>query len=460
VQQIIDLLGYIFYYPIFNVLMFLYWLVRDFGLSIVLLTVMVRLALVPMTFKQLHSQRKMMEIQPQLNALKAEYGDDRQGFARAQMQLMKENNVSMLGGCLPLVIQLPFLYGLFNALRSGLGTGDPNSASNIAHINSNLYPFMKFASITLPGGSHPLNTYLDWFAWLPWHPMLNLNVADPTHILPILAALFTFIQVRMIQGVRKQPAPAPGADPKTIATQQAQQQTMSMLTYITPIITLVIGLGYAAGLSLYWTVGTLFAIGQSYFIYGWGGLFKGIPRLDEWAAQKNAEREARREARLIAKGVISAPAVVESAPVTANGAGRNGAGSANRSNARRKDWVDQAKEDTQQAAQGKARPTPARPFPTLMKPKDATTTNSEPEVASFAAAEDANGSTSHGKNGNGATNGNKASAGATARTGASAGGASAKRTTPATTSRAGSPTSARKAPPRSGTLPKPKGGKK
>jgi YidC/Oxa1 family membrane protein insertase len=107
VQQIIDLLGYIFYYPIFNVLMFLYWVVRDFGLSIVLLTIIVRLALVPMTFKQLHSQRKMMEIQPQLNALKAEYGDDRQGFARAQMQLMKENNVSMLGGCLPLLIQLP-----------------------------------------------------------------------------------------------------------------------------------------------------------------------------------------------------------------------------------------------------------------------------------------------------------------------------------------------------------------
>src|SRR5215472_2417729 len=161
--------------------MFLYWVVRDFGLSIVLLTIMVRLALLPMTFKQLHSQRKMMEIQPQLNALKAEYGDDRQGFARAQMQLMKENNVSMLGGCLPLLIQLPFLYGLFNALRSGLGNGKANDPVNIAHINSNLYPFMKFASVTLPGGSHPLDTYLHWFSWIPFVQPLNLNIADPTH---------------------------------------------------------------------------------------------------------------------------------------------------------------------------------------------------------------------------------------------------------------------------------------
>lgn len=124
-MDFLAILQAIFYYPIFNVLMFLYWLVRDFGLSIVLLTVMVRLALLPMTFKQLHSQRKMMELQPQLNALKAQYGDDKQGFARAQMQLMKENNVSMLGGCLPMLIQLPFLYGLFYALRGGLGNGNP-----------------------------------------------------------------------------------------------------------------------------------------------------------------------------------------------------------------------------------------------------------------------------------------------------------------------------------------------
>ncbi|HEU5370675.1 MAG TPA: YidC/Oxa1 family membrane protein insertase [Ktedonobacterales bacterium] len=445
-MDLLAILQAIFYYPIFNVLMFLYWLVRDFGLSIVLLTVMVRLALLPMTFKQLHSQRKMMELQPQLNALKAQYGDDKQGFAKAQMQLMKENNVSMLGGCLPMLIQLPFLYGLFYALRSGLGNGNPTDLNNIHAINSNLYPFMKFASITLPSGSHPLNTFLDWFIWLPGHPALNLNLADPTHILPILAALFTFIQVRMIQGIRKPQQVTAGADAKAVAQQNAQQQTMSLMTYVTPVITLVFAWQYAAGLSLYWVVGTLFAIGQSYFIYGWGGLFKGIPRLDEWGARKNAEHEARREARLVARGVISAPRVVDSTLASSNGAGKNGTGNVGQNGARRKDWVDQAKGETEQAAQGKVRPPSARPFPSLMKPKETTAANPPKAEPS------ANGEATNGAKADKTESSTKSSAGS--------GAASSKGTSSTNTPRAGTPPNRRNAPPRSGSLPKPKGGKK
>jgi YidC/Oxa1 family membrane protein insertase len=435
----LDILRDIFYLPIFNVLMFLYWVVRDFGLSIVLLTVMVRLALVPLTFKQLHSQRKMMEIQPKIAALKAEYKDDQQGFARAQMQLMKENNVSVFGGCLPLLVQLPFLYGLFYALSAGLKPNPGETlAQHVARINGDLYPFMQFAHVTMPGGTHPLNTMLEWFSWLPWHPVLDLAVPDPTHLLPILAALLTFIQVRMIQGIRKAPQPAPGADAKAIATQNAQQQTMSLMTYVTPVITLVIGLSYAAGLSLYWTVGTAFAIGQQYFIYGWGGLFKGIPRLDEWAAQKNAQREARREAKMVAKGIISAPTVVESTLAPANGASKNGA--------KRKDWIDQAKADNGQTPKSKERPSTARPFPTLMKTKETT-------PASTASGET--------PNGNGATtNGTKATTGATSKNSASGKVTPAKGASTTTTPKAGTPPSQRKVPPGSGTLPKPKGGKK
>lgn len=440
-MDFLTILKDIFYLPIFNVLMFLYWLVRDFGLSIVLLTILVRLALVPMTFKQLHSQRKMMELQPQLNALKAQYGDDKQGFARAQMQLMKENNVSMFGGCLPLLVQLPFLYGLFYALSNGLiQHPGQTEAQHIASINGDLYPFMKFASVTGPGGSHPLNTMLDWFSWLPGHPALNLAVPDPTHILPILAALFTFIQVRMIQGVRKPAQLAPGADPKTA---NVQQQTMSLMTYVTPVITLVIGLQYAAGLSLYWVVGTLFAVGQQYFIYGWGGLFKGIPRLDQWAAQKNAEREARREARLLAKGAISPPTVVESTLASPNGAAKNGTGGAGKSGARRKDWIDQAKAETESASKEKGRASP-RPFPTLMKPKEATGAPKAGPAASDATADGAKTS---------------ATDGASSKPGAGVGTAP-KGTSQTNQPKSGPPPNRRRVPPRSGTLPKPKGGKK
>lgn len=436
--------------------MFLYWVVRDFGLSIVLLTVMVRLALVPLTFKQLHSQRKMMEIQPKIAELKAQYKDDQQGFARAQMQLMKENNVSVFGGCLPLLVQIPFLYGLFYALSAGLKPNPGETAArHVARLNGDLYPFMQFAHVTLPGGTHPLNTMLEWFSWLPWHPVLDLAIPDPTHLLPILAALFTFIQVRMIQGIRKPQPPAPNADAKTIATQNAQQQTMSLMTYVTPIITLVIGLSYAAGLSLYWVVGTLFAIGQQYFIYGWGGLFKGIPRLDEWAARKNAEREARREARLVAKGIISAPTVVESTLASSTGGTTGGA----RNGAKRKDWIDQAREDNQQTPKTKERPANARPFPTLMKAKETTPgTTGTAETPNGNGA--SNGSKGETKNVSGASNGTKASATGTSKNGVSGKVTPAKGASSTTTPKAGTPPSQRKVPPGSGTLPKPKGGKK
>lgn len=456
----IDILRDIFYLPIFNVLMFLYWVVRDFGLSIVLLTVLVRLALLPLTFKQLHSQRKMMEIQPQIAALKAQYKDDQQAFARAQMQLFKENNVSVFGGCLPLLVQLPFLYGLFYALSNGLkpNTGE-TVAQHVARINGDLYPFMKFAHVTLPGGSHPLDTILTWFNWLPWYAHgLNLAIADPTHVLPILAAIFTFVQVRMIQGVRKTPPPAPGTDPKMLAQQNVQQQTMGLMTYVTPVITLVIGLSYAAGLSLYWTVGTLFAIGQQYYIYGWGGLFKGVPRLDEWAAKQNTEREARREAKLIAKGVISAPAVVEGSLAAPGSGAKNGAGGASKQNPRRKDWIDQAKEDNAQEPKAKERASTLRPFPTLMKSKE--TTASAPRAEPSPSNGTTNGSKAEAKTGSGDDSG-KASTETTGKNGTTSGKVTpARGTTPPRTPRAGTPPSQRRVPPRSGSLPKPKGGKK
>jgi YidC/Oxa1 family membrane protein insertase len=412
--DLLDILKIIFYYPIFNVLMFFYWLVRDFGLSIVLLTICVRLAMVPMTFKQLRYSRKMQELQPKINELKAKHQGDNQALMKAQQELFKEHGVSMfgLGGCLPLLVQLPFLYGLFYALRDGLhGTVD--------EINGLLYPFLKFASVTPAGGSHPLDPFLRWFSWLPGHPALNLNFADPTHILPILAALFTFIQIRMSQVQRKPAAQGAPADSKAAAQQQATQQAMGFMQYIMPAFTLWIGWQYAAGLALYWTIGTLFTMGQQYIISGWGGLFKGIPRLEAWGKEQDARREARKAEK---QGKITGP-VVDAAPA---GSARSG-GTASAKG----DWIDQAKAETQ--SNGKAKP---RTFATLAKPK---------ETAELSSGTNGTASTSATKNGSGS--------GSVAK-------GSAQPPTPSQTPRSNQPPVRRNQPPRSGTVPKPKGGKR
>lgn len=468
----LSILQAIFYYPMFNVLMFLYWLVRDFGLSIILLTLLIRAALIPLTLKQLKSQRRMMDIQPQLAALKEQYKGDQQGFAKAQMQLMKENNVSMFGGCLPLVVQLPFLYGLFYALRDGL-------KGSVAEINSQIYPFLKFTSVTPAGGSHPLNPYLDWFAWLPGNPALNLNLPDPTHILPILAALFTFISVRMTMG-RAQPqltTATQSGDQKAKTQQNAQSQMMGIMTYISPLFTLWFAWQYAAGLSLYWVVSTLFGVGQQFMIYGWGGLFKGVPRLEAWGKQKDMAREERRLAKRRAQdnglnnvvegttsaGKSSLPTSSRNGatgrlPIPKSGAtngitptlktpSANGTGSAGKEKAKEGDWIDQAKAETQ-ASPPKRKERP-RPFVTLVTPQE----KSNPAPESDGDHANGVGQTDEAS----AANGAKATNGAASK---STSGNLSKGTALTNSAKTGAPQAKRKVPPRSGTVPKPKGGKK
>ncbi len=245
----------IFYEPIYNVLMLIYNLIHatgiygGFGLSIIALTLLVRCALIPLTRKQLKSSRAMQELAPQINALKVQYRGDPQGLMKAQQDLYKEHGYSPISGCLPLLIQMPFLYALLFSFKNLL-------TDNLDKINAPIYPFLPHLT-ALP------NTHFLW---------TSLNASDPLHILPFLAALFTLIQLRMAMPVRKKPAPGTPNDP----TMQATQTTM----YIMPVITFVFALSFPSGLALYWTVGAIFASTQQYFLAGWGSLFAGIPGLE------------------------------------------------------------------------------------------------------------------------------------------------------------------------------------
>jgi YidC/Oxa1 family membrane protein insertase len=242
----------IFYGPIYNILMLIYNLIHatgiygGFGLSIIALTLLVRCAMIPLTRKQLKSSRAMQELAPQINALKVQYRGDPQGLMKAQQDLYKEHGYSPISGCLPLLIQMPFLYALLFSFRTLL-------TENLTKINAPIYPFLH------PLAAPPNPSFL----WT------NLSAADPWHILPFLAAFFTLIQLRMAMPVRKKAAPGAPSDPTT----QATQTTM----YIMPVITFIFALSFPSGLALYWTVGAMFASTQQYFLAGWGSLFLGIP---------------------------------------------------------------------------------------------------------------------------------------------------------------------------------------
>lgn len=283
------LFNLIFTFPIFNALMVLYRIVGDFGLSIIILTLVVKLLLFPLTLKQLKSMRATQALQPQMAEIRKKHKDQR-AQAEALQALYKEYGMNPLSGsCLPLVIQMPVLFGLFYALSAVL-----RSAKTAGDINALLYPFIpRFTGFP--------NIDLNWFTFLNsyWH--FSLGAPDPTHILPILAAVATYVQLRMSQ-------------PKTIntGTPDPTQQSMKFMQLLSPAMVLFFGWNYAAGLALYWTVSSLFAMFQQYFVTGWGSLLvvpdflstgnKGTATKSEKRTDKNTYTgDQAKETKLLAK---------------------------------------------------------------------------------------------------------------------------------------------------------------
>jgi YidC/Oxa1 family membrane protein insertase len=246
----------IFTYPIFNVLMLLYHLFGDFALSIIVMTILIRLVLYPLTLQQLKSSKATQAIQPQIAEIRKKYAKDPKKQQEEMSALYKASGVNPLAGCLPLLIQLPVLYGLFYALNTVLRNPVLHNAQGTG-INDLIYPWLPhFAKLPVLD--------LNWFTFLnpAWH--ISLGHPDPTHILPIVAGIMTFIQLRMSQ-------------PKTASTSKdPMTQQMQMMQFLMPAITIFIGWGLAAGLAVYWTTTSLFSAVQQYFVTGWGQLLNPI----------------------------------------------------------------------------------------------------------------------------------------------------------------------------------------
>lgn len=254
--QIGYLFNIIFSFPILNVLMLLDHVFGDFGLSIIVLTLVVRLCLFPLTLKQLRSTKATQAIQPLVADLKKKYPDQREQYAEMQ-RLYKEYGINPVAGCLPLVVQMPIIYGLYRAMEIILTpTGGHLS---LADLNNLIYPFLpKFQVL-------PTFT-LSWFTFIDSHWFITLAQPDPTHILPVLAGLATFAQLRMSQARAAQQRPTGGK-----SDMMANQ--MQIMSFVMPFITFFIALNFPAGLALYWTTTSVFSMVQQYFVTGWGSLF-------------------------------------------------------------------------------------------------------------------------------------------------------------------------------------------
>ncbi len=268
-----NFLNVIITYPIFNVLMLLYHFLGDFGLSIIVLTIAITVALLPLTLRQLKSMKARLALQPELAEIRRRHAQDPKAQHEATQELYKQHGISSASSYLPLLIQLPIFIGLYSALNTVL------NHATLAHLNSIMYPF-------LPQLSSIPNIDLNWFTVLnsAWH--ISLGAPDPTHILPFLAGIVTFVQMRMSQ-------------PHAIAEiQDATVQLAQLMQFIMPLImvliTIFIAWQLAAGLALYRTTSLLLNMIQQYFVTGKGSLFvvphvEGI--VDSGGLQNHAERQ-------------------------------------------------------------------------------------------------------------------------------------------------------------------------
>ena len=133
--MVVSLYTTFFYQPLFNVLVFIYNTIpgQDLGVAIIALTVLVRVLLYPLSSQSIKAQKMMQDVQPKLDALKKQFGADKEKLASATMQLYREEKVNPLSSCLPLLLQLPFFIALFQVFRDGT---KPESLSV-------LYPFIQ-----------------------------------------------------------------------------------------------------------------------------------------------------------------------------------------------------------------------------------------------------------------------------------------------------------------------------
>jgi YidC/Oxa1 family membrane protein insertase len=309
----------VFFLPLFNLLIFFYEIpFFDFALAIIVFTIVIRTILAPLFIKQIRSQKESQRMQPLIREVQRKHKGNRQKISEETMALYKEHGVNPAAGCLPVILQLPILFALYQALirasnvvtvpleRAGsdafaeLQSALPGITELSRTADNVLYAAPLDGPCNLPQFAsgdfthflplncqlidavklrEPVDTTVGW--------LLNLDLAqiDTVFALPlfggfalsllaVIAAILQFVQVKMTS-----PRPNPD-DPTSGMT--------STMTYTFPLLTIVWGGIFPSGLILYWVVYTAYLVVQQYLIMGWGNLFPLFGWQPRWAASPEA----------------------------------------------------------------------------------------------------------------------------------------------------------------------------
>lgn len=239
---IVTIFNEIIFKPILNFLLIIVGFIpgNELWIGIVLVTVIIRLFLYPLSHKALKSQRELTRLQPEIKKLQEQYKDDKQKQSLAVMELYKEKGINPFAGCLPFLIQLPIIIGMYRVFLVEL-RGDA--------LKGLIYPFVNV----------PENINASLFGLGSVTEIGQLSL-----VFGILAgfAQFTLSKLTLAQkektGLPKKTKNKNAPDFQNIMGKQ--------MTYVLPLVTIFIAKSFPAGLALYWFVTTLFSIGQQYVI--------------------------------------------------------------------------------------------------------------------------------------------------------------------------------------------------
>ena len=224
------------------------------GLSIVILVVLMRLVMVPLFIKQRNSMLKMQSHQPQLLEIRKRYKNDKQRLNEETMKFYKENGINPLGGCLPLLAQLPVFWSLFNVLRA-IADWKPGTTPQYGLT----VPVVESARQAKIFGVH----LYDKFLFVPTGQVETWETKAVILTAVLVSAVTTFLTMRQSQrrGMMNQTAP----DPEQPGAAAAQAMSKNMM-YIAPFFALT-GLYWQFGLVLYWVTTNLWTLGQQHFLF-------------------------------------------------------------------------------------------------------------------------------------------------------------------------------------------------
>ena len=266
--------------PLINIIVISsHYLFGSFGLTIIVLTIVIRVLTFPLTLKQLRVSKAMQGIQAQMTELRQKHAKDKQKLAQEQMRLYKESGMNPLGCILPMLIQMPVWIALYQAIIRVLAV----APEDFLGLSRSLYSAWPLGFSLVPMESR--------FLWL------DLASPDRLLILPILVGASMWVQQKMTT--------VQSTDP----SQQSQNQ---MMLWMMPIMFAFLTLSFPSGLALYWAASNIIGIVMQYFVTGWGGLvIPGITTRKTTSDKKIKGQTARKEVVPIestkAAGSVSPP---------------------------------------------------------------------------------------------------------------------------------------------------------